>query len=175
MEYKKLVSFDFDRTLCNTPLPENGKITWKEKTGKDWPYVGWWSRSESIDLEVFDIHVNTWVYEKYLESTSYPNAYVILATGRLAKAPKMLESIEKILNRNNLSFDEIHLNWGGDTFHFKKTLFEKLISKFQPEEFIMYDDRELHLIEFKEWAKTMSCDVTIIDVINMTTTKIKNI
>ena len=74
-----------------------------------------------------------------------------------------------------LSFDGIFLKRGpGDTFYFKRTLFERLISELQPEEFIMYDDREEHLVDFKEWAKTMPCDVTIIDVVNMTTTKIKN-
>jgi hypothetical protein len=38
----------------------------------------------------------------------------------------------------------------------------------------MYDDREEHLVDFKECAKTMPCDVTIIDLVNMPTTKIKN-
>ena len=36
----------------------------------------------------------------------------------------------------------------------------------------MYDDRQLHLIEFEEWEKTIDCKVTIIDVVNMTTKKI---
>jgi len=31
MRTKKLISFDFDDTLVKTPLPEEGKIVWKEK------------------------------------------------------------------------------------------------------------------------------------------------
>ena len=58
MEYNKLISFDFDDTLCHTPLPEDGKQIWFEKTGTEWPYNGWWSKPESLDLEVFDIPVN---------------------------------------------------------------------------------------------------------------------
>jgi FMN phosphatase YigB (HAD superfamily) len=175
MKYKKLISFDFDETLCHTPLPEEGKIIWKEKTGTDWPYIGWWGKSESIDLDVFDVRVNPWVYEKYLEATSDPDAYVILATGRLAKAPKMRENVEKILNKHNLSFDEIHLNWGGDTYLFKTNLFEQTIEKVEADEFIMYDDRTEHLEKFNEWASEHHVDVTIVDVIKKEETKYKNI
>lgn len=34
MSYKRIVSFDFDDTLCHTPKPEEGKIIWKEKRNK---------------------------------------------------------------------------------------------------------------------------------------------
>ena len=55
MRTKKLISFDFDDTLVKTPLPEEGKIVWKEKTGTDWPHRGWWSKPESLDMEIFDM------------------------------------------------------------------------------------------------------------------------
>ncbi len=35
------------------------------------------------------------------------------------------------------------------------------------DEFIMYDDRELHIDKFIEWAKNQKCDVTICDVRRM--------
>ncbi len=165
MEYKRLISFDFDDTLCLTPNPEEGKTIWKEKTGTDWPYGGWWGKSESLDLDIFDIPVNPWVYSEYLKATSDPENYVILATGRLKKAPGMLENVNKILLKHNLSFDEIHLNWGGDTFKFKTTLFEQLIQKLGVDEFVMYDDREEHLVRFNEWATEHPVDVTVVDVV----------
>lgn len=172
MEYKKLICFDFDKTLCNTSEPEEGKIIWKEKTGYDYPHVGWWSKPETLDLKIFDTPLNKPVYSEYLKAVSDSDNFVILATGRIERLRKEVESV---LNKYNLSFDGIFLKRGpGDTFYFKRTLFERLISELQPEEFIMYDDREEHLVDFKEWAKTMPCDVTIIDVVNMTTTKIKN-
>ncbi len=172
MKYKKLICFDFDATLFHTALEDEGKIIWKEKTGYDYPHIGWWSKPETLDLGVFDIPLNRPVYNEYLKAVSDSENFVILATGRLEK---LRPQVEAILNKNNLSFDGVFCKRGpGDTLYFKTKLFEYFITELQPEEFIMYDDREEHLVEFKEWAKTMPCDVTIIDVVTMTTTKIKN-
>lgn len=166
MNYNKIISFDFDDTLCHTPLPEDGKIIWKEKTGFDWPHTGWWSKPESLNVEIFDIPVNKWTYEKYLDSIADESAYVILVTGRIEKLRK---EVELVLNDNNLSFDDVFLNFGGDTFSFKTRLFENLIKQHEPEEFIMYDDREEHLPKFCEWAKSQPCKVTVIDVVRKIT------
>lgn len=166
MKYKRLISFDFDDTLCLTPNPEEGKEIWLRKTGTVWPYLGWWGKSESLDMEIFDIPLNQWVYQKYLEASSDPENYLILATGRLKKSAGMIENVKKILNFHNLSFDDIFLNWGGDTFKFKTTLFEQLIEKLQVEEFIMFDDRPEHLVKFEEWASQQTIDVSIFDAIN---------
>jgi hypothetical protein len=62
----------------------------------------------------------------------------------------------------------VYLNFGGDTFSFKTRLFENLINRLSPDEFIMYDDRQEHLPKFEEWAKNQNCVVTIVDVINKT-------
>jgi len=170
MKYKKLICFDFDATLFHTALEDEGKIIWKEKTGYDYPHIGWWSKPETLDLGVFDIPLNRPVYDEYLKAVSDSENFVILATGRLEK---LRPQVEAILNKNNLSFDGVFCKRGpGDTLYFKTKLFEKFITELQPEEFIMYDDRQLHLIEFEEWAKTIDCKVTIIDVVNMTTKKI---
>ncbi len=166
MSYKRLISFDFDDTLCHTPKPEEGKIIWKEKTGTDWPYGGWWGRAESINPEIFDIPVNPWVYKKYLEAVADPDNYVILATGRLQKVENMRKYVDMILNKHNISFDEIYLNWGGDTYNFKTKLFEQLIEKLGVNEFIMYDDRSEHLVRFEEWAEEHHVQVTVVDVVN---------
>jgi len=166
MSYKRLISFDFDDTLCHTPKPEEGKIIWKEKTGTDWPYGGWWGRSESINPDIFDIPVNPWVYKKYLEAVADPDNYVILATGRLQKVENMRKYVDMILNKHNISFDEIYLNWGGDTYNFKTKLFEQLIEKLGVNEFIMYDDRSEHLVRFEEWAEEHHVQVTVVDVVN---------
>ena len=174
MTYKRLISFDFDDTMCHTPKPEEGKIIWKEKTGTEWPYGGWWGKAESINPEVFDIPVNPWVYKKYLEAVSDPDNYIILATGRLKKVPNMLNHVETILNKHNLSFDEIHLNWGGDTYNFKTKLFEQKIEELGVNEFIMYDDRNEHLIRFEEWAEECHADVIVVDVVNKKETKFTN-
>lgn len=160
MRTKKLISFDFDDTLVKTPLPEEGKIVWKEVTGYDWKHKGWWSKPESLDMEVFDIPLNKHIYKDYKKILSDPENYIILATGRITA---LRNEVNNILDYYGLDFDEIHLNPGMDTFEFKKQLFENLIDNIQPEEFIMYDDRDEHLVKFVEWAKTLPCKTTIID------------
>jgi len=161
-----LYSFDFDGTLVHSPMPTEGKSIWLKETGIEWPYRGWWGKAESLDTNIFDIPKNDWVYQRYLDAVSEDDSYNILATGRLHKAPGMLENVKKVLNQHNLSFDEIYLNWGGDTFNFKTTLFEQLIKKTNCENFVMYDDRQEHLVKFKYWAKEQDCPVTIVDIIN---------
>ncbi len=172
MEYKKLICFDFDATLFHTALEEDGKVIWQEKTGEKWPYLGWWSKPETLDLGIFETPINEKVYKEYLKAVSDSDNFVILATGRIERLRKQVETI---LNKHNLAFDRVFLKTGpGNTYYFKRTLFERLINELNPEEFIMYDDREEHIVEFKEWAKTMPCNITIIDVVNMITTKFNN-
>jgi len=175
MNYKRLVSFDFDDTLCLTPTEESGRRVWREKMITrypdnpekwNWPYTGWWSKPESLDLSVFDIPVNEWVYQKYLDEVSKDSTYLIMATGRIEPLRKQ---VQLILDSHNLSFDEIYLNFGTDTFLFKTRLFENLIERIKPEIFVMYDDRREHLPRFEEWALSQNCQVTIVDVITKIT------
>lgn len=185
-----LYSFDFDDTLCHTMLPNPGMQIWKEKTGTDWPYRGWWSKPESLYLEVFDTPKNEWTYKKYLKACEDENSVKILATGRLQGVKGMREGVQNILNHYNFSFDEVwlinspdelqdgngkngvYLNWGGDTFNFKTTLFEKLFKVTECDSFVMYDDRLEHLERFEEWSRKQTIPITIVDVIRKKTTTI---
>ena len=162
---KKIISFDFDGTMCFTPEPEDGKKIYKEVTGVDWPHGGWWGRKESIDLNIFPIPVNPLVYSDYLNHLQDNQSYLILATGRLAKLQK---EVELVLLDNGLRFDEIHCNPGMDTYLFKTRLFERLIKQHSPDVFVMYDDRHEHLVKFGQWATTQPCQIDIIDVVNKT-------
>lgn len=166
---KTLYCYDFDGTLVHSPTPHEGKQTWKRETGLDWPYNGWWGKSESLDSSVFYVPKNEWVYQRYLESISEEDSYNIMATGRLQKVPGMRDNVEKILNQHNLSFDEVHLNNIGDTFRFKIKLFEDLMKKTKCEHFVMYDDRHEHLVKFNHWAKNHKKAITVVDIVNKQT------
>lgn len=157
----KIVIFDFDGTLFHTPEPKSGEVIWKKSTGMDWPYTGWWSKKETLDTDIFNIPLNQFVYRKYLEAVTEENTFVGLATGRIERLRK---EVEKILRENNLEFDIVALNKGGDTLTFKKRLFEKLIQEYKPHTLTMYDDRLEHIVEFEVWAKTQPCTIEIIDV-----------
>lgn len=172
--YSRLISFDFDNTLFNTPDSFTGKEIWKEKTGTDWPYGGWWSKPESLDTNIFYIPLNMWVYKRYLEAVADPENYVILATGRLLNKAGMPEAVNNILRINNLSFDEVQLNWGGDTYRFKTHLYENLIRKLKVNELVMYDDRHEHIVKFRAWALEQDVKISIIDVINKKKTIFEN-
>lgn len=158
-----IYSFDFDDTLVHTPEQEEGKKLWKLKTGLDWPYRGWWSKPESLNLDVFEpiTILNPWVYNKYLEAIADENGEVVMVTGRI----KELEpQVNLILNKFNLEFEQKFFNWGGDTFAFKCKVFQRLMAQHKAKELIMYDDRQEHLFKFRDWAREQDFDVTIIDV-----------
>lgn len=163
-----LYCFDFDDTLVHTMTPVLGMKIWEEKTGKPWPYKGWWSKSETLDMNIFDTPKNEWVYKKYLDAMADPSGYLFLATGRIDSAPGMKDGVNKILDFYGFEFDEIFLNSGGDTFGFKTKLFEQMIVKTGCRHFIMYDDRQEHLPLFEEWSKNQSCAVSVVDVVNKT-------
>ena len=168
MKIKKLYSFDFDDTLCFTPKPEEGKVIWLEKTGTPFPYDGWWGRSESLDINIFDIKLNPWIYTEYLNAISDDENFVFMATGRRTK---LGNDVKKILNKHNLSFDALHFNNTRDTFEFKCGIFESYVDEMMPDEFFIFDDRKEHLVRFIEWSKEIKCKITICDAIDKTITK----
>lgn len=163
-----LYCFDFDETLIHTMSPEPGMEIWEEKTKNPWPYKGWWSKFETLDMNVFDTPKNEWTYKKYLDAKSDPTGYLFLATGRLDKAPGMIDAVQRILDHYGFKFDDIFLNWGEDTFMFKIKLFEKMITKTGCRHFIMYDDRKDHLPNFEKWAANQNCTISVVDVVNKT-------
>jgi len=169
MSIKKIYCFDFDKTLIHTQEPEEGRKLWLKETGEIFPHpTGWWAKSESLDLKIFYPAINGWTYKYYTEAIKEEDAHVILATGRLDKLKK---EVQAVLDFHDLKFDEVHCNWGGETYRFKTRLFESIIRKNPTAtEIILYDDRHEHLVKFVEWAKGIEAKfkitVTIIDVVN---------
>ncbi len=91
--------FDFDGTLMNSPLPEEGKQKYKEITGNEWPHRGWWGQIDS--LEPFDIEPIKGTEKLYNQYTVIPNSVNILMTNRLAK----FEPVVKDKLRGRYIFD----------------------------------------------------------------------
>lgn len=149
----KLAVFDFDGTLAYSPEPELGKTEYKEKTGQDWPYKGWWGRAESLDTKIFDIPLNPNVVADYKKEKSDPNTLVIMMTGRI---PKLSKQVEDILSANNLSFDYYLYNNANSTLDFKIDTMEKLLSKYPSIKSVeMWDDRDEHIGPFQAWGSTL--------------------
>jgi hypothetical protein len=167
---KKLISFDFDKTLIMTPLEEEGKLAWEKHYNTHFHKRGWWSHPESLDLKVFQPKPNDWVLEEFLKATSI-DAYVFIATGRIKK---LEENVKKVLDYNYIfkreisktfGYDDLFTNTGGETFNFKCNLFEKIIEDNpDADEFIMYDDRDEHLDKFCQWAEKQKIEIKIYNV-----------
>jgi len=164
---KRLDIYDFDHTMYFTTEPVEGVHIYKEKTGMEWPYQGWWSKKESLDTTIFDIPLNDWVHGQYLESKSSEETYTALVTGRMVGIQKY---VEKVLEKDNIVFDEILCNTGGPTLKFKLREFQRLFDKFKDtlEEVTIYDDRTEHIGDFMEWAyklkKETGIQITVIHV-----------
>lgn len=146
--------FDFDQTLMSSPTPENGKIIYKEKTGKDWPHIGWWSKPESLDDTIFDINLIPETKSYYELNNADKNTLMVMMTGRI---PKLSQYVENLLNKNGLKFDMYLYNDGTNTLNFKINSLNKLVSSYPSVKKInMYDDREEHITPFKSWGEAQN-------------------
>jgi len=158
-EITKIAIFDFDGTLMNTPHAEEGKREWEEKTGKPYPHIGWWSKRESLDTNVFDIKPIMSTLLDYNVESDNPNTLIIMLTGRL---PQQADQVEEILNGYNIIFDEYHYKDEGDTLKSKLHTIKSLLYRYPNVKFIeMYEDREPHALSFEEWGKDNDINIKV--------------
>jgi hypothetical protein len=150
-EINHIAVFDFDSTTIDSPTPEIGKKIWKEKTGKDWAFEGWWGRPDSLNMDVFDLKPIEETMEGYNRVKKDPSVYKVLLTGRIVK---LEPQVKKILDKYNIKFDEYLFNNKGSTLDFKIQELEALRKKFpNAKTFEMWDDREEHFPYFEKWGK----------------------
>jgi len=146
----KLAVFDFDGTLVDTPLPEFGKQEYKEKTGKDWPFPGWWGQPLSLDMDVFDMPTVPMVMSAYKKEKPNPETGMIMLTGRMVK---LGDKVKNILDAKGLTFDEYHYNRGGSTEVAKIQTLNSLLNKYTDVTSVeMWDDRDEHIPIFQSWG-----------------------
>jgi hypothetical protein len=147
----KLSVFDFDGTTVDTGTPETHKPIWKEKTGTDWPHVGWWGRKESLDMSVFDFKAKPEVKSDYMKERSNPDTMVISLTGR---RPKLGNEVKAILDANGYNFDAYLYNYGADTLSNKLEQLGKILSEMSSIVSVeLWDDRVDHFKTFQQWGK----------------------
>jgi hypothetical protein len=152
---KRVAIFDFDGTLIDTPLPHEAKIKYEQVTGKEWPYPGFWSKKESLDVDMFDMPVIESVYEDYKKEVANPESLVVMMTGRIGKLSK---NVEKILSEKGMLFDEYQYKngkFGSDTLDFKLGMMKEYLERYpQLESMAMWEDRVEHAGPFKEWGES---------------------
>jgi hypothetical protein len=154
----KLHVYDFDGTLVLSPLPEFGKPKWEEFHGKEFPHVGWWSKLESLDTDIFEMRVLPQVADFYNESYTQEDTMNIMLTGRRGgkKNEALMAAVRAILDSRGLIFDSYHFNYRGETSEFKIGELERILSE-NPDivEVTLYDDRLSHEEGFRVWGNTL--------------------
>lgn len=148
---ERLLIYDFDSTLFDTPLPEEGRVVYKERTGFDFPAKGWWGRPESLDTSVFDIQPIKSVYETYLEINP-DRDYKVLLTGRHTG---MSDTVMSVIEGFDVSFDEYHFKTSGDTLSFKLSVIDGLVERVKPRYVEIFEDRLEHHQAFSEYLGVM--------------------
>jgi FMN phosphatase YigB (HAD superfamily) len=161
----KMFIWDFDGTLVDSPLPEFGKVEYKNKTGNDWVFEGWWGKPLSLSLKIFDIPKIESVTSEYDKVKSCETICKVMLTGRIKK---LSEQVKEILESHELKFDEYHYNNGGSTEISKIKTMDSLLEKYPDvREINMWDDRLAHIPIFKNWGDNQ-IKLGRIDVFNIT-------
>jgi len=143
---KKVVFYDFDATIMDSPHPDPGKQIWAEKMGKPYPHKGWWGRNESLDLNVFDIQPNQEIYAQYKKDAADPDTKVVLLTNRI---PQNSEAIKKVLAKHNITFDAY--SYKKDHKEKGERIWDILHNQFPDYKmFEFYDDDLKHLYNAKQ-------------------------
>ncbi len=102
---KRLCFYDFDGTVSDSMMPEQGKHIWKQKTGQDWQYKGWWSKIESLDKNVFENKLFPNIIKLIKSDCNNSETYVVILTNRMLHFENR---IKEILIENGINVDEIN-------------------------------------------------------------------
>lgn len=159
MSVSKICVFDFDGTLCDSPLPSDEmKALWEKAHDRKWPHKGggWWSKPESLCIKSFDLKLIEHVKQDALISINDTESYTVLLTGRISIFQKI---VKEILRKNGLPyFDAYYFNGGnrkgGGTEQYKLEVLEQLKEEFpSATKFEMWEDRVEHIPSFVEWGE----------------------
>jgi hydroxymethylpyrimidine pyrophosphatase-like HAD family hydrolase len=152
---KRLIAFDFDGTLMNSPEQENGIQLWQDKMGHPYPHKGWWGRPESLDLNVFDIKPFPNVFKELEREVSTPDTYVIILTSRQEKLRPQLEAV---LNKNDIHVDKV------DMKRDEKNKGEKILQYIERfpdlQEICVYEDRDSDIQSYNSIKGTIPQNIS---------------
>jgi hypothetical protein len=145
----RIAIFDFDGTTMDTLTPEVGRPIYKEKTGEDWPFRGWWGRPESLNLDIFDFKPLPEVKSAFNKEVVSNNTLMVSLTGR---RKNLGDKVEAVLHANGYKFDKYLYNYGSDTLSNKIEQITNLLKEFPSVRTIAaWDDRDEHIPTFKEF------------------------
>lgn len=142
---RKLAFYDFDSTLVESPHPEYGIDDWQEYYGEEYPHIGWWSKPESLDLNVFEFRTIPKMKQLIKKDLSNPTTYVIVLTARIES---LRPYIERILKK--LSFDVDILDMKSDGRNKGEKVLEYIMNNPNIKQVDVYDDNyEREILSYK--------------------------
>jgi len=136
---KRLVAFDLDSTLMNTPSPEEGIPMWEKATGEKYPHKesDWWYNPESLDLEIFDIQPFPAVMNQFKQEKATPNTLVFILTSR---PEKLRSEVQVIMDKHGI---DVELEMFSNDNRTKGDKIIELLDWYPDlEEINVYDDRQ---------------------------------
>ena len=143
-----LYIFDCDGVILDSPrrTPEN-ILKWETYYDTTFPYkLGWWSKLESMDNNVFDIKPRIGIMDDYRRARNDKDGYCILLTSRMNTFKNI---ITKILNMYDFKFDKYIFKRFGRT---KPQRVEEILDKLPDIKYIeIWDDREEELKLYQQW------------------------
>lgn len=140
--------YDFDLTLVDEPMPDLGKQIWKHKTGEEFPHIGWWSKEESLNIEVFDFIPIMEVVNRLKTDYEDPLCWTVLLSNRMEK---LLPSVQKILGLLNIDLDDYLLR-GRDNLS-KTVRIKRTLAKFsQANQIEIHEDDVNNIAMMKDMA-----------------------
>lgn len=159
----RIAFYDFDGTIIDSPMPDLGKLLWAKKYGEVYPHKGWWSKAESLDMEVFDIKPIKEVERRLQKDIKDKNCWVVLLTNRISK---LKPEVSKVLDYLNISVDEFQMM---DRINYSKNIRIKNVLQEFPQatqiEILDDDDRNIKaFIELKNELQQEGKSVTIYQV-----------
>lgn len=152
---KRLIAFDLDTTIFDTPTPKEGKKIWEKYYNKPFPYKDWWGSPESLDLNIFDIKPFPSVLNQLKDEQSKPNTLLIILTSR---NEELRPQVEKVLNKNNIHVDGI------DMKDDKTTKGQKILNyiRMYPDlvEVNVYEDRDIEIETYENIKNQIPKEIT---------------
>lgn len=150
----RVAFYDFDNTLVEMPNAEFAKEFWQRSKGTAYTKLGWWSKEESLDRDVFDFKPIPDVVKKLKRDFNDSLCWTVLLTNRLEKLKK---NVNAILNDLNIELDEFKMVAKSNMT--KPMRIKEVLSELPQCNLIdVYDDDPGNIELFKELKKELEMD-----------------
>jgi len=102
----RVAFYDFDKTLVDTVSAEEGRAMWEKAKKRKYTQIGWWSKKESLDPDVFEFKPIEEVTERLKKDFKDKSCWTVLLTNRIVG---LKAEVLDILGQLGLELDEIKM------------------------------------------------------------------